>query len=156
MSTTQSDIFSLGATLYEVCIGRPLPANGDEWHKIRANDLEFDSAKTAMEQISYSPRPATTALNLSNHSTPQDLREIIHDMMNPNFTSRPPAHDLLQRRPLLSEEQKKLIAEQNKVREAYQSLAKQRKMLSRLSPPKQRKRLVRASTWDAMSSSSHY
>jgi serine/threonine protein kinase len=39
----QCDIFSLGATVYELCLqpGRPegLPPNGDEWHEIRSGVL---------------------------------------------------------------------------------------------------------------------
>lgn len=33
---TKSDISSLGATVYEICLGRPLPVNGQEWQDIRS------------------------------------------------------------------------------------------------------------------------
>ena len=33
---TKCDVFSLGATVYEICRGRPLPPNGPEWHAIRS------------------------------------------------------------------------------------------------------------------------
>ena len=36
---TKSDIFSLGATLYEVCLGRDLPCDGPEWQQIRNGQL---------------------------------------------------------------------------------------------------------------------
>jgi hypothetical protein len=35
------DVFSLGATMYEVClVDRRLPSNGDEWHSIRDGTLQ--------------------------------------------------------------------------------------------------------------------
>lgn len=43
----KSDIFSLGASLYEMCLGsRGLPCNGDEWHEIRKGMLDPDALKT--------------------------------------------------------------------------------------------------------------
>ena len=36
---TKCDIFSLGATVYEICRGRPLPPNGEEWHSLRSGSL---------------------------------------------------------------------------------------------------------------------
>merc|ERR1719231_1032984 len=37
---TKCDIFSLGCTVYQICINEPLPANGDEWLAIRAGTLK--------------------------------------------------------------------------------------------------------------------
>lgn len=39
MDLTKADIFSLGATIYELLIGEDLPNNGEEWHAIREGDL---------------------------------------------------------------------------------------------------------------------
>ncbi|CAK9029593.1 Wee1-like protein kinase (Wee1A kinase) [Durusdinium trenchii] len=36
---TKGDIFSLGASIYEMCLGRELPANGEEWQEIREGVL---------------------------------------------------------------------------------------------------------------------
>jgi len=36
---TKCDIFSLGATVYEICRGRALPPNGEEWHVLRSGTL---------------------------------------------------------------------------------------------------------------------
>lgn len=33
------DIFALGATIYELALGRTLPSNGEEWQRIRDGDL---------------------------------------------------------------------------------------------------------------------
>lgn len=33
------DVFALGATIYELALGRTLPANGEEWQRIRDGDL---------------------------------------------------------------------------------------------------------------------
>lgn len=71
--------------------------------------------------------------------------------MDHDPSKRPTSAMLLQKRPLLSEEQKKLIAEQNKVKAAYESLAMQKEMLLKLSPPKTlkpKRKLHRSSTWD--------
>ena len=38
---TKADIFSLGATVYEILRGRILPGNGPEWHEIRDGVVEI-------------------------------------------------------------------------------------------------------------------
>lgn len=35
------DVFSLGITLYEIISGRPLPPNGDEWHRLRSGRVNM-------------------------------------------------------------------------------------------------------------------
>jgi wee1-like protein kinase len=32
---TKADIFSLGASIYELMINEDLPKNGEDWHRIR-------------------------------------------------------------------------------------------------------------------------
>jgi len=116
---TKSDIFSLGATLYEICLGRPLPMNGCEWQAIRAGSLQ--------------PLP----------ETPYEMEMIIREMMNPTFPNRPSALDLLKRPQLLSKEQKLLISERNKVFQAKMALQKQ----TQLQKIPQPVGLARRNTW---------
>lgn len=140
---TKCDIFSLGATIYQICAGRPLPANGPEWHDLRSGHLPLD---------------APTAL-----PTPLEMSSMIQEMMHPDAWQRPPAAQLLERRQLLSEERKALIAEQNKVREAAMALAETRRKLShpKQQQPQQQQNwppplrnaatkggLIRANTWN--------
>lgn len=73
---TKCDIFSLGATMYEVCSGRSLPDCGDEWHAIRNGDL--------------GPLPGASP----------GLCAIVGEMMHPDPSLRPSATDLLGRREL--------------------------------------------------------
>jgi len=96
---TKCDIFSLGATMYEIALQRTLPTHGEEWHEIRAGVLN--------------PLPHIS----------KELFDIIKIMIHPKREQRPSAEMLLRRRQLLSEEQKQLIHERNKVREANEHLA---------------------------------
>lgn len=96
--TTQSDIFSLGATMYEICLGRPLPENGQEWQDIRHGILQ--------------PMP----------NTPFELQMIVRNMLAPEKESRPSAADLLKKRQLMSSEQQQLILERNKANAANMAL----------------------------------
>lgn len=68
---TACDIFSLGATMYEVCLGCPLPQNGEEWQAIRNGKLR-EMTDTSMF-----------------------LQDIIKGMMHPNNNARPVATALL-------------------------------------------------------------
>jgi len=69
---TKCDIFSLGATLYEVCLGKSLPTCGDEWQDLRNGklDKEIDGV---------------------------EFGNIIKEMMHPDADKRPSATDLLSR-----------------------------------------------------------
>jgi wee1-like protein kinase len=117
---TKSDIFSLGATMYEICRGEPLPMNGQEWQDIRAGHLL--------------PFP---------DDTESDLVSLVVEMMHPSPHLRPTAVDLLSRPKLLSDEEKALNAEKTKVRQ----LAAQALCFRHFSPPP-RKGLTRANTWN--------
>jgi serine/threonine protein kinase len=105
---TKSDIFSLGATMYEICLGQPLPMNGPEWQDIRAGRL--------------SPLPVD-----------QDMATIIQRMMDPVAANRPTPSELLKHPQLLSDEQKALHAEKTKVLHANIQLA-----AAALAPPPRR------------------
>jgi wee1-like protein kinase len=117
-----SDVFSLGATLYEICLGRPLPTNGPEWQAIRAGVLQ----------------PFT--------NTPSEMEAIVRQMMQPTVPERPSASDLLRRPQLLSKEQRLLIQERNKIFQAKAELAKQVRDLYKHSPPHAGP-LQRRNTW---------
>eukprot|EP00559_Dactyliosolen_fragilissimus_P001291 CAMPEP_0184866062 /NCGR_PEP_ID=MMETSP0580-20130426/20586_1 /TAXON_ID=1118495 /ORGANISM="Dactyliosolen fragilissimus" /LENGTH=702 /DNA_ID=CAMNT_0027365525 /DNA_START=89 /DNA_END=2197 /DNA_ORIENTATION=- len=110
---SKCDVFSLGITMYEICTGRNLPSDGQEWQDLRAGNL--------------SPM----------QNTHPELQKIIHKMMDPDPSLRPSAKVLLQNRQLLSEEQKQLIQEKNRVKEANFALKYQQDRFKKeASPPK--------------------
>jgi len=109
---TKCDIFSLGITMYEIVLGCALPVDGQEWQDLRAGKL-----------------------SATLHTQP-DLQNIIKSMMHPDANQRPNAAELLTRRQLLSEEQKLLILEQNRVREANTALAFQEERFRKIHSPK--------------------
>ncbi|KAL3796377.1 hypothetical protein ACHAW5_001253 [Stephanodiscus triporus] len=112
--STKSDIFSLGATMYEICLGQSenLPENGLEWQDIRHGKLL--------------PMPNTAI----------ELQMIVREMMAPEWITRPSAEKLLNRRQLLSDEQQQLIVERNKVNVANMALDAQKERFKALSPRK--------------------
>lgn len=120
---TKSDIFSLGITMYEICLGRPLPMNGQEWQDIRAGIL--------------SPLP----------NVDREMASIIQRMMDPKAVQRPTAQALLKHPQLLSDEEKALNAERTKVMQANMQLAAQQR--HGFLPPK--RSLTRANTWSGSS-----
>lgn len=82
----RSDIFSLGATMLSLALGRDLPKNGPRWQNLRKGKLP--------------PLP----LNFS-----QDFSNLIQSMMNPNPSLRPSASELL-KHPMLQDETHKALA----------------------------------------------
>eukprot|EP00978_Attheya_sp_CCMP212_P017492 scaffold46633_cov47-Attheya_sp.AAC.2 len=123
---TKCDIFSLGATVYEVCLGRSLATSGTEWQSIRNGNISKGSVN--------------------------DLYDILLLMMHPDPAQRPSATDLLKNRHLLSDEQKELITEKNKVREANMALAVHEErfkiMMSREKQARERGKLVRSTSFE--------
>jgi len=125
---TKSDIFSLGITMYELCLGtsKALPSNGPKWQSLRSGCII--------------PPPNTT----------DNLLQMIKKMMNPIYQGRPCASDLLKLPELLSDEQKMLFKEREKVVQANQALAAQSKNMMTLFPRVPRPGgLVRRNTWSA-------
>jgi hypothetical protein len=106
--------------MYEIVLERSLPLDGQEWQDLRANKLS------------------------NKLHAPFELIEIIKAMMNPNANLRPKAEELLTRRQLLSDEQKLLLVEQNRVREANTALAYQEARFRQISSPK--RTLTRSNT----------
>lgn len=117
---TKSDIFSLGIAMYEICLGnnKILPSNGSDWQALRSGRIL--------------PPPNTT----------DELFQIIKKMMNPTYSERPSASDLLKLPELMSAEQKMMARERERLMQASQALA------LRPSLPKP-KGLVRRNTWSA-------
>jgi wee1-like protein kinase len=119
---TKSDVFSLGATMYELCLRRPLPMNGQEWQDIRAGRLSEDLDKVV----------------------DAELASIIRRMMDVVSLNRPSPLSLLKHPQLLSDEQKALNVEKSKVIQANLQLAAQQQRFGE--PPK--RRLMRSNTWN--------
>lgn len=67
----KADIFSLGATIYEMMIGKTLPCNGEEWHMIRQGKLE------------------------ENEVFSDNLRILIKSLLSDNPQNRPSAEEIL-------------------------------------------------------------
>lgn len=124
---TKSDIFSLGATLYEICLRRTLPMDGEGWHDIRNGRLAV--------------LPDTGA----------EMMTIIQHMMDPVPSQRPAAVQLLRHPQLLSNEQKALVAERSKVAQANMELMAQAQRFGIQKPSAmvpRKKGLTRANTWN--------
>jgi serine/threonine protein kinase len=68
---TKADVFSLGATILELMLGKTLPCNGPDWHNIRKGEFEVKG---------YSP----------------ELVEVVRLMLSLNPANRPSAKELLE------------------------------------------------------------
>jgi len=119
---TKSDIFSMGATLYQICSSCELPMNGQEWQDIRMCVLK------------------------PFQDTPLEMEMVVKEMMNPEPLKRPTPSELLKKKELLSEEQKQLLIEKRKVVEVNMVLALQNERMKKISP--RRPTFARANTWN--------
>ncbi|CAG9311828.1 unnamed protein product [Blepharisma stoltei] len=80
---SKADIFSLGATIYELMRGKTLPINGPEWHSIRNGDLDFKGDFS------------------------EELQFCVKKMMSKDLYERPSAAELLETI-LISEKEKEI------------------------------------------------
>lgn len=87
---TKCDIFSLGMSLYETCIGRPLPICGQGWQDLRNGKL---SKPDGLNPTFYA---------------------IIKQMMHPDPSKRPSASDLLARSELSADSNNVFLSHANK------------------------------------------
>jgi wee1-like protein kinase len=81
-----ADIYSLGATVLEMALGRALPGSGPEWQQIRDGHLPMDEL----------------------HGWPEELKSVLRWMMHPQPSQRPTAAELL-RHPLFRSEIETLL-----------------------------------------------
>ncbi|KAK7083113.1 Mitosis inhibitor protein kinase wee1 [Halocaridina rubra] len=69
----KADVFALGLTMYEAARGKPLPLNGEEWHKIRNAELEplpgysVEFQKLLKQMVHPDPVARPTAVQLVHH-----------------------------------------------------------------------------------------
>ena len=113
----------MGATMYEICLGRDLPMDGQEWQNIRSGSLQ------------------------PLKDTPFAMELIIKEMMHPDPNLRPHPSQLLKKNELLSDEQKQLLAEKQKVLQVNMALALQTERMKKLTPPRPGG-LLRSNTWN--------
>eukprot|EP00742_Colponemidia_sp_Colp-10_P012747 GILJ01014348.1.p1 GENE.GILJ01014348.1~~GILJ01014348.1.p1 ORF type:complete len:517 (+),score=90.51 GILJ01014348.1:191-1741(+) len=92
----KADIFSLGAMVYEIMIGRPLPPNGDEWRDLRENRHHIES--------------------LPNYST--EFKQLIASMLHPDPEQRPSSSFLLHH-PLLRSETEEQLERERSIAESF-------------------------------------
>ena len=100
---TKCDVFSLGATAFELVRRAPLAANGPAWHALRDGAAAF---------------PATV---------PRDLRDVIAGLVHPNPAWRPTPAAALQHPELQSEVQRmalQLAAEKQHVQQYREDVAR--------------------------------
>ena len=91
-------------------------------------------------------------------NTPLEFQQIICDMMNPSQNDRPAAEVLLQKRQLLSESERQLQIEKNRVAQLQGAMQQQQRLYNNHNnnnnhhnPHTASNRLQRSSTWDAAS-----
>jgi len=71
---TKADVFALGATLYEMAIGQPLPPGGDEWQDLRNGvfkplpNFSSDFIGLLKEMMASDPAKRPTAQQLRDHT----------------------------------------------------------------------------------------
>lgn len=97
-----ADIYSLGATVLEIALGRPLPGSGPEWQQIRDGHLPMGEL----------------------HGCPQDLKAVLRWMMHPDPQQRPSADELL-RHPLFRSEMETLLHQERALSSGLQEKLQQ-------------------------------
>jgi len=93
---TKCDLFSLGATAYELLSGRPLPPNGDEWHRLRDGPPSLRaSSGTTTTATARQHHGASSSSSSTGGGVPESLDATVCAMMRPDPAARPAAADLL-------------------------------------------------------------
>eukprot|EP00871_Galdieria_phlegrea_P001124 jgi/Galph1/2011/GphlegSOOS_G673.1 len=110
-----ADIFSLGAMMLEIAIGKCLPKSGEEWHKIRNSEIDSQ---------------------LLQHSCGSRLSALIRWCLSPDPTKRPRAEELLTRfEPNIERvfEMEQLLLQQKTIqKELEQTLVSKQERIKRL------------------------
>eukprot|EP01066_Platyproteum_vivax_P005070 Platyproteum_vivax@DN16471_c0_g1_i1.p1 len=91
---TKADIFSLGAMVYEILVGRPLPLNGAEWHRIREGKIRKDDIFANAQARLSMDMPRDVAMNL------EGVCGLVEAMLHPDARIRPAARMVI-RHPLI-------------------------------------------------------
>jgi serine/threonine protein kinase len=104
------DIFSLGASMYEIIRGVRLPERGEEWHSLRAGQLDF-KFDTTSEQMTSSSSTTAKATTIVCRPVPIsfEMESMLRKMMAVDPDARPTARKLL-RDPLLQTESEQRLA----------------------------------------------
>ena len=108
---TKCDVFSLGATVYEMCRGFPLPPNGPEWHAVRSGQpppIDFGAVDPA-----------------------NDLMRVLTQMMAREPSQRPSAAVLLTHPRLRSRLERELLREKNKTKHLAKALVQNQQQQSK-------------------------
>lgn len=132
------DIFSLGASIYEIVRGKRLPQRGKEWHALRDGLVEFPKNKMENEEECDNQQPILIS---------KELEIMLRKMMSSNPKDRPNARELLES-PLLQTERELRLAKAEallKSHEALQMQREQQKLLGNfesLSAPKMKRSIT--------------
>ena len=123
------DIFSLGASMYEIIRGVRLPERGEEWHSLRAGqlDFKFDTTSEQMTSSSSSSSSSSTTTSIVCRPVPIsfEMESMLRKMMAVDPDARPTARELL-RDPLLQTESEQRLARAEALLRSHEM--RQRKM----------------------------
>ena len=118
----KADVFSLGASIYEVAIGRALPTNGEEWHAIRKGDLKLC---TRFNRLAASPSADVAAASTTKSLPPihvsMDFLRLLKRMMHPDPARRPTCAELLKEALLRSDVELRRAAKEDLLRRQFLS-----------------------------------
>jgi wee1-like protein kinase len=90
---TKADIFSLGCSIYELALHKPLPKRGEEWSQVREGNFSLPP------------------------SFSKEFEDLLKLMMHPEPGMRPSAIEMLQHPLLCSQEEKFKLKQKQKVKE---------------------------------------
>merc|ERR1712023_354546 len=73
LDLTKADIFSLGASIFEVIRGKRLPKRGKEWHTIRSGVLKFDQLAKEDQDKALATAKTPVASPQPHVKSPQEM-----------------------------------------------------------------------------------